>query len=367
MRVLNRYLVKEVGYALFAVVTVLMLIFISGELIGLYGRVAGGELQVKSVLTLLGLHSITNLVFVLPLAFYIAILLAFYRLYKDNEMVVLAACGIGQWNIVTALWRPTLVFALGVGALAFFIAPWAEGKGETLIKQAKERSDLEGVSAGRFNELSRGEGVVYTQEFNEHAGTMGNVFLQHEWRDKNSIITSASGKREINEEKGEKYFILYNGYRYDNEVKTGRSAIVRFGEHGIRLADETEHKQIKLRQRAMPIMELWNRYDIGDVAEIQWRFSAMLICVGLAILALPLSRTSVRQGRYSKLAMALLIYIIYTNMQSVSLAWLRKGEISPWLGLWWVHGVALCVAALLFIDWKPLRFQLRKLLAGVKR
>jgi lipopolysaccharide export system permease protein len=366
VQVLNRYLVKEVAYALFAVVTVLLLIFISGELIGLYGRVASGSLQVKSVLTLLGLHSITNLVFVLPLSFYIAILLAFYRLYKDSEMVVLAACGIGQREIVAALWRPTLVFALLVGVLAFFVAPWAEGRGETLVKQAKERSELEGVNAGRFTELTRGEGVVYTQEFNEKVGTMGNVFLQHEWRDKSAIITSASGKREINPVTGDKYFILFNGYRYDNEFKTGRSAIIRFGEHGIRLLDDAQHTPIQLRQRAQPIAEIWRRGDFGDVAEIQWRFSTMLLCLGLALLALPLSRTSARQGRYSKLAMALLIYIIYTNMQSVSLAWLRKGQISPWLGLWWVHGVALMVAVLLYVDWKQFKYRLRKMFTRAK-
>lgn len=367
MQVLNRYLVKEVAYALFAVVTVLMLIFVSGELIGLYDKVASGSLQLKSVFTLLGLHSITNLVFVLPLSFYIAILLAFYRLYKDSEMVVLSACGIGQWNIVTALWWPTLVFTLLVGVLSFVIAPWAEGKGETLVKQAKERSELAGINAGRFTELTRGEGVVYTQDFNEHAGTMGNVFLQHEWRDKSAIITSASGKREINPDTGDKYFILYNGYRYDNEIKTGRSAIIRFGEHGIRIVDDTQHAPIQLRQRAQPITEIWQRGDSGDVAEIQWRFSTMLLCLGLAILALPLSRTSARQGRYSKLAMALLIYIIYTNMQSVSLAWLRKGAISPWLGLWWIHGVALLVAVLLYVDWKLFKYRLRHLFTRAKR
>ncbi|MBI3562522.1 MAG: LPS export ABC transporter permease LptF [Gammaproteobacteria bacterium] len=366
MLVLNRYLAKEVLFALLAVVTVLMLIFTSGELIGLYGEVAGGSLQVKSVLTLLGYHSITNLVFVLPLSFYIAVLLAFYRLYKDNEMIVLAACGIGQLNVLRALWRPALVFAALVGVLAFMIAPWAEAEGEILIKQAKERSDLDGVNAGRFNELTRGEGVVYTQEFNQAQGTMGNVFLQHEWKDKSSIITSASGKREINPETGDRFFILYNGYRYDTEYKTGRSAIVKFGEHGIRLPDEPELQRPQLRQRAMSTIDIWRRGQIGDIAEIQWRFSAVLTCLGLAVLALPLSRTSARQGRYSKLAMALLIYIIYTNMVSVSLAWLRKGQISMWLGLWWVHVAAILLAVLLYIEWKPIRYYVIKLLTRLK-
>lgn len=362
MLVLNRYLVKEVFYTLFAVVTVLMLIFVSGQLIALYAKVAGGALHLKSVLISLGLNSISNLVFVLPLSFYIALLLAFSRLYKDNEMVVLSACGIGLYQILRTFTWPAVIFALLVGALALYVAPWAESQYEVLLKQAKERSDIEGITAGRFNELTHGEGVVYTQQFNETVGTMGNVFLQHELKDRSLVITAANGKREINDQTGDRFFILYNGYRYDTEYSTGRSAVVRFGEHAIRVADEPERKRLELRQRAMATLDLWQRRIPSDIAEIQWRFSSILMVLILAIVALPLSRTSPRQGRYAKLAVALLVYVIYTNMLNVARAWISKEVISPWLGMWWVHAVAVTLALLLYVDWKPVKHHLRRLL-----
>ena len=90
-----------------------------------------------------------------------------------------------------------------------------------------------------------------------------------------------------------------------------------------------------------------------DQAEFQWRVSAVLLCIVLALLAVPLSKTSPRQGRYSKLALALLIYIIYTNMLNVSRAWLNKEIISFWIGMWWVHVLVVIFALILFIRWKP--------------
>lgn len=359
MLVLNRYLVKEVLYALIAVVVALLLIFVSGELISLYGKAASGGLPVKSVLTLLGLNSITNLVFLLPLSAYIAILLGFSRLYRDNEMVVLAACGIGHHQIVRAFLWPALVCAVLMAGLVFYLAPWAENQGEQLINQVKERTDLEAVSAGRFTELTKAEGVVYTQEFNENAGTMGNVFLQRDWQGKSSIITSANGRREQNPDSGERYFILYNGYRYDTETKTGRSAIVKFSQHGVRLEDEQQKPRIQVRQRSMTTKELWQKGELPEITELQWRTSTVVMTIVLMLLALPLSQSAPRQGRYTKLAMALLIYIIYSNLLNVSRAWILLKKVSPWVGLWWVHVVVIMVAILFYIDWTPLRYRIR--------
>ena len=109
--IISRYLIKEVLYTLLGVTSVLFMIFLSGQLVALYTMAASGNLQVKAILTTLGLQSIANLVFVLPLSFYIAILLAFNRLYRDNEMVVLEACGISQWKVLRAVLAFAGVFA----------------------------------------------------------------------------------------------------------------------------------------------------------------------------------------------------------------------------------------------------------------
>ena len=67
----------------------------------------------------------------------------------------------------------------------------------------------------------------------------------------------------------------------------------------------------------------------------------------LGLLAVPLSRSSPREGRYARLGMGLLIYIVYTQMMSISGVWMQRGVISEWLGMWWVHGVVAVVALLM--------------------
>ena len=70
----------------------------------------------------------------------------------------------------------------------------------------------------------------------------------------------------------------------------------------------------------------------------------LLATLVLAILAVPLSRSQPRQGRYGRLAIGLLVFIIYFNLLSAGKAWLEQGAVPAAVGLWWVHGIMLAGA-----------------------
>jgi lipopolysaccharide export system permease protein len=59
----------------------------------------------------------------------------------------------------------------------------------------------------------------------------------------------------------------------------------------------------------------------------------------LALLAVPLSRTSPREGRYARLGIALFVYLIYFDLLSIARMWVERGIISDAVGMWWVHAV----------------------------
>ena len=61
----------------------------------------------------------------------------------------------------------------------------------------------------------------------------------------------------------------------------------------------------------------------------------------LTLIAVPLSRLRPRQGRYARVGFALVVYIVYSNLLSAAKVWLEKGELSPAIGVWWVHAAAL--------------------------
>jgi lipopolysaccharide export system permease protein len=118
---------------------------------------------------------------------------------------------------------------------------------------------------------------------------------------------------------------------------------MKFAEHGIpyRLPGVEDPE---LEPRAMQTAGLISSSDPVHVAELHWRIGVPLATLILALIAVPLSRSQPRQGRYGRLAIGLLVFIVYFNLLSAGKAWLEQGIVPGWVGLWWVHGLMLLFA-----------------------
>jgi lipopolysaccharide export system permease protein len=57
----------------------------------------------------------------------------------------------------------------------------------------------------------------------------------------------------------------------------------------------------------------------------------------LTLVAVPLSHLRPRQGRYARVGFAIVVYFVYSNLLSAAKVWVEKGQLSPWIGVWWVH------------------------------
>ena len=76
---------------------------------------------------------------------------------------------------------------------------------------------------------------------------------------------------------------------------------------------------------------------LKDRIELLWRFSLPVSLVMLGLLAVPLSYIAPRQGRFGKIGIALLVFIVYLNMLGFSKIGLETGKVPMWLNFWWVH------------------------------
>jgi lipopolysaccharide export system permease protein len=70
--------------------------------------------------------------------------------------------------------------------------------------------------------------------------------------------------------------------------------------------------------------------------------------LSLAVLAIPLSFVNPRAGRTNNLFFALLTYMIYSNLLSVSQAWVAQGKLRFEIGVWAVHVAMFLLLIVLF-------------------
>jgi len=347
LRVIDRYLLKEVVLNWVAVTLVLWLIVVSNRLARLLGEAAEGELPSGVIFTLLGLKSIDYLVVLLPLTLYLGVLLALGRLYKDSEMAALGACGVGPAQLYRPLIGLALLVGMMVGALSLFVVPNTAALGYEMRARAQGANDLSVITAGRFHESADGKMVFYAERVSPDRENLEQLFVRNDKDGVQTLLTAKRAHPARDAATGDRFLVMDEGYRYEGFPGDEVFRILQFSRHGIRL-ESVEILNPGVKHDAIPSDELWVSQDRHDIAELQWRLSLPVAAVCLVLLAVPLSRTTPRQGRFGKLFAAVLIFIVYYNLLGTAQVWVEKGTLGPMPGLWWVHGLPVLVTVGLF-------------------
>lgn len=360
--IVDRYIAREILFTLFAVLAVLLVIFSSNRFIRYLADVTGGELDGAVVFTILGLKTLGALVIILPLGLFMAVLLAFSRLYKDSEMTALAACGV----TIARIYRPVVVLALLVAAvvagISFYAAPWAEERAYQIQDEQRARAALAGAPPGQFTQFSGRRGVFYFEGLGPEDGTMHRIFARLAQDAGEIVLTAERGFSRVDAD-GAHYLVFEDGVRYEGAPGAANFRIIEFAEHSVRL-EPVDVRPASRKQRAIPTAALVRSDRLEDAAELQWRASTPLSVIVLALLAVPLSRTNPRQGKYARLFVAVLIYLVYNNVLGMATSWVGRGSVPVWLGVWWVHVLMLAAAWGLFARQYGLAWTLGRMRAG---
>ncbi len=339
-RILDRYIFREIATSWLGVTMVLLMILLTNQFARVLGDVAKGKLPKNAAFDVIGLSAAQYLTILVPIGLFLAIMLALGRLYRDSEMPAMMACRVGQSGIYRPLLWLLVPLALGVAWLAIEGTPRALTTIERISAEARREADLNSIEPGRFTVFGPDRAVVYGERVTPD-GFMEKVFLERRLEgDVVEVVVARRGEQVESEDPDTRLLVLHEGRRYEGVPGTARFRVVEFLEHGIpyRLPSLRTPDP---RPRAMRFADLLGSNDPELIAEQQWRLSVPISTVLLAFLAVPLARSRPREGRYARIAIGLLVFIIYFNLLSASKAWTEEATISPLLGMWWVHGCML--------------------------
>lgn len=349
----TRYVFREALQAWVAVTVVLLLILVTSQFAQVLGDAASNRLPKEAVLQVMLLTSVQYLTILIPIGLFLSILLALGRLYRDSEMYALMACGLGPGD----LYRPLLAFAAALAVAAAWLAlegaPWAVRQVTRIGEEARARADLRVMEAGRFVSLGAADTVVYAETVTPD-GRLRNVFVQRRDGAKVEVVVAEEAWQRDTEDPGVKMLTFSRGRRYEGEPGSLRFDIIEFVEHGIPYS-LPDRRPAALEPESLPARAL-PAAGPGGAAELQWRVSVPLMALVLAFLAVPLARSSPRQGRYAGMGAGVLIYICYANLLGAAKVWIERGKLPPVVGMWWVHavffGAALGLLAWRFGAWR---------------
>jgi lipopolysaccharide export system permease protein len=281
-----------------------------------------------------------------PIALFLGVMLALARLNRDCEAAALAACGVGPGRLLVPILTLTVVLAVVLAWFSLFLNPAASARIDAIKQKAQQEMHLGALEPGKFMSPDNGKTVLYAREVVDNR--LIDTFLEQQQGDRVVVTLADRGERIVDPATGDVSFVLRDGRRYEGVPGGNEFLVVEFDEHGIpiRRPDDAEVVETAFSR---PTSVLLASSLPADRAELQWRLSVPISVLVLALLAVPLSRSAPREGRYAKLGIGLLAYIVYANVLLTARIWVERGLVPEWLGLWWVHIAAAAVAGLLLV------------------
>jgi len=337
--IIDRYIIKEVVATWLAVLFVLMIVVTSVEVVQTLTWFLQGDLTKNTVLPLFINGQLKVIVILIPVSLFLGVLLALSRMYMDSEMTAMMSGGIGPKQWFRSMLMVTIPVSLIVLLMMLFMRPWAA------LQRAEINADIRNVSiistfaAGRFNRSPDGDAVIFMEDISKDGKTMSKIFQRYN-KDGSTHVDVAAAAKSVTHATGLDYISFEQGHHYIGVPGESDYQIIDYAEYGV-LVPKPKDRSYPLRVQALSTKELWNSDNLEHKAELDWRISLPFATLIIVMMALPLSQTTPRGGRYSQLALGILLYLIYSNLIGVGQAWISKGIVPFWIGTSWVHVLAI--------------------------
>lgn len=346
MRIIDRYIIREIFLAQIAVGLVLGMVIIGALFVRLLGVIVAGGLPVDVLAPLVLMESIKAMIMLTPVTLFLAIMLTLGRLYRDSEMTAMQAAGFGSARLYGGILILVIPLALVLLWLMLYVYPWVSAKSDAIAREGQQQLNVAAVEAGQFVDLASGRLVGFIGALSKHGG-MEHIFLRSGQHGKEMVVLAKSGSQRTNLAAGTRSIELDQGIRYEGTIGKTDYRILQFQRYQTILKIPPVSLSNN-RLSAMPVGELLRHGGKDAMAELQWRFAVPISALILCFIAVPLSYVRPRQGRFGRLAVAILIYVFYANLIILAKSWMVRGHELSWLGMWWPHAMMLGLGFLLW-------------------
>jgi lipopolysaccharide export system permease protein len=359
--IFKRTLQSELIFYSAAVYAALLLVTLTFTLIRLLSQAANGRIDPQTVFVLLGFAVVNYQAIVMSLSVFLGVLLVFSRMWRDSEMTIWQASGLSLRRFV---W-PTLRFAIPVAMLAamfsMMVAPWANRQAFEFKDTFEKRDDLSRVATQQFKESRDGSRLFYVGNIDENTQAASNLFIVERSAKTPGIegVVAAKTGRVVNENDGDRFLELNQGRRYQLPAlnaapvsATGKKpeiGLMMYEQYRVLLSESAAKASGFLPYRQRSTLELIGNNEKLARGELLWRLGSPIMCILLALLAVPLSYFNPRTGKSAPLVLATLLFIIYMNAVSLSQNYLQSGKLKPLVALLSPHLIILLLAILLLL------------------
>jgi len=333
---------RELSRTFGATLVVILTIVITMMLISTLGRAANGSIAPEDVVMLLGFTALKHLPTMLALSMFVAVVVSLGRMYRDSEMAIWFASGVGLGRFVAPVLRMAWPVLAVVGALLLFVWPWGNQATVDLRARYEQRSDLSRVAPGQFQASRDGSRVFFIDRASQGGVEGHNVFVLSRQAEVESVTSARSGR--LLTEGPDRMLQLDIGQRNEVDSRTGVRTLASFQTYRVLADEKAARSATRQNPQTMTTLALLRQPDAPHQAELAWRFGMLLAAGNLLLLGIGLSATHPRRASNWNLLFALLAFVAYFNLINLSQAWVANGRFGMGAAMLTIHGSAFALA-----------------------
>ena len=178
-RVLGQYVFKEVATPFLLGTFVLCFVALMPQVVKLADKVLQFGVSIYGVGLLVAYLLPPIMLFVVPAAFLLGVLVAFGRLSADSEVIAMRAGGVSLWQLLPPVLMLGVFASVATAILSSYGEPWGRASIKTFLFQLGETKAAGLVRERTFNDDFFGY-VIYADSVDPEQSLLENVFVADE-------------------------------------------------------------------------------------------------------------------------------------------------------------------------------------------
>ncbi len=301
--ILSKSFNLEVFKSTTSILTILFLLVIGSRFVSYFEQASEGLIDPSVILYAVFLRVPDFISLLLPLSFFIGILITVSRLYADREIYAYFSTGISPITLIKFIFPQALIYMVFTLILSLYIAPVSKEISNELLKVNTFEEQIASLAPGEIYGIKGSKSFITVGENNET--NLKNVIFFNDVG-KDSILISADTLN-ISSSQLDYELLFENGSLTAGVFSNDAKMISSFKKFEFPLVNNQTHTRTSFEN-------IFSSINIDDSLEYQWSISLSITILVLMVIAVYIGKVEPRQGRLSVILPGMLIYILYLSL-----------------------------------------------------
>lgn len=345
-KIISRYIFKEIVFPFIIILFVLTFVLLMGKMLQIMDLIVNKGISIFTIAKLISFLLPAFMLFTIPIALLIAILIAMGRLSSDNEITVLKASGVSLTQIYYPVAIASLITFVITIFVGYFLVPQSNFATKRLLFTIAQQNASIGIKEKVFNADFKGI-LLYAETIPPKGDFMENVMISdNRIRGEQNTILAKKAYLFADADSMTVMLRLENGsiHSVSSDFKNYRKIDFKIYDINLDLSSAisgiSENSKTSIEMTMGELMEKMRKPGLDEAAirelaiEVHKKFSIPLSCILFGLLALPLGIKSHRAVKSRGVAIAIIVVSIYYLLRIGGEAFVETGYLSPEVGVW---------------------------------